>query len=417
MNSIRRISPLALAAVAFVACGDDDGNGARTDFLAPAPIAMSAEVRGITGFYTDSLRSIASKLDEDGAAAHNFVVHEQIYSEFTHVRVGNQPRAPEPRFDVRMDALYGDDRIGTRLDDFDGLYWLVDLQRLDRDWLVDWNGLERDDADVRATSFTFSIRDADHDGDYQEASLERIVDAFEDADPRPASVIIGSEMERHYAAAPEDWGAFADFVGDVAGALRAIDPEVRVGVGVNWSNFMDDVVPRFVSAAGQSEVNFQAVRAAWEAVLDPLYLRTVDPVAGTFETALDFYAFSAVPDTTRYTSPSALPENHFSGPATFFAEYPTKELPVAWFAVGWPVNGSSSEFFGSYWDFFVAHAGGVDVELVAWWGYGHLLSDSDCRTMTDHVGLEPSACYHGLYTSSGSAVSGLRDAYFTDGVQ
>lgn len=407
------VSSTALA-VALVACGDDGPPPARTAFLPPAAVSMSTEVRGLTLFYTDSLRAITATLAQDQAAAANLVLHEQVYSEFAHVRVGNTPRAPEPRFDIRMDGLYDDDRLGARVDGAGALYWLVDLQRLDRQWLVDWNGLERDEPDVRATSLTFAIRAEDNDGDYQEAVIERVVDAFEDADPRPASVIIGAEMERHYAAVPEDWPAFASFVRDLAAALRAVDPAVRVGVGINWSSFMDTVVPRFVEAAGQTQVNFQAVRLAWEAVLDPLYLRT-DPATGLSSPVLDFYAFAAVPDSERYPTPAQLPEDHLSGPATFFDEYPAKELPVAWFAVGWPVNGASSEFFGAYWQYFVTHAGGVDVELAAWWGYGHLLRDSDCGTMTNQLGLPRSACFRGLYTSSGSPVADLRDAVFSDG--
>lgn len=396
--------------LALAACGDD-GDGARTSYLDPQPIAMSAEVRGILGHYTGSLSAVASKLDADVEAAANFVLHEQVYSEFEHARVGSQPRATEPRFDVRVGAAYADPALGPRLDTFSDLYWVVDFQRVDRGWLVDWNGLERDDPDVRQTAFTFSARAAEHDSDYQEAVLERVVTAFEGADPRPGSVIIGSEMDRHWLAAPDDWPAFARFVRDLSAALREVDGSVRIGVGINWSHFMDEVVPSFVGASAQTEVNFAAVRAAWEGVIDPLYIRNEVPL----ELALDFYAFSAIPDAIRYASPSDLPEDHFSGPATYFDEYPGKELPVAWFAVGWPVDSPSSQFFGDFWRFFVSHAGGVDVELAAWWGYGHLLSDSDCATMTQRVGAARSACYRGLYTSSGSDVAGLRDAFFTDG--
>lgn len=404
-----RLAPL-VATLALASCGDDDVTE-RTSLLDPQSVTMSAEVRGLS-IFVEAVETLGPRLTEDAEFADNLVYTEQIYSEFAHARVGNRDRAPEPRFDVRTDAFYANAN-------FDGLrttvpnhYWVVDLHRLDRNWLVDWNGLARDEPEVAPTSLTFGIRASEHDGDYQEDLVERISGAFEDAEPRPASVILGTELERHYGTTPGDWPALVSSIHEIRDALRAIDPAVRVGVGINWSNFSDSIVPRFVNAAGQSAVNYQVVEEAWDSVLGPLYFRE-DPDTGVLSPLLDFYAFSSVPDITRYSQPSDLEASHYAGIPTYFSENPNKTLSVAWFALGWPVNSPSSDFWARFFDHFLENGGGYDIELVSWWGYGHL-RESECSTMTTTVGLTRASCYQGLYTPSGSPVSGLRDAYFED---
>ncbi len=405
-----RLAPL-IAVLALASCGDDEVTD-RKSLLDPQPLSMSSEVRGLS-LLVEAVETLGPRLAEDAEFADNLVYTEQIYSEFAHARVGNADRASEPRFDVRTGAFYDNTNFDSLRAEVPNHYWVVDLHRLDRNWLVDWNGLERDEPEVAPTSLTFGIRASEHDGDYQEDLVERITGAFESADPRPASIIIGSELERHYGTTPGDWPLVVSAVHEIRDGLRAIDPAVRVGVGINWSNFNDTIVPRFVNAAEQSTVNYQVLEEAWDGVLGPLYYNE-DVDTGEITRLLDFYAFSSVPDTTRYSQPSDIEASHYAGIPTFFLENPDKTLSVAWFALGWPVNSPSSDFWGRFFENFLETGGGYDIELVAWWGYGHL-RDSECSTLTTTVGLPRSSCHHGLYTPSGSPVSGLRDTYFEDG--
>lgn len=403
-----RLAWLFALSIFLFACGDD--TGPRTSFISPAPVEVTAANRGLTIAATSSSLSLATRLTDDQAQASRLVVVDQIYSEYEHAKVGEVDRAPEPRFDVRMPATYETEDFRPSLDGAGSTYWVVDLQRLDREWLVDWNGLSRDEPEVREESLTFTVRRDQFDGDYQEDVIARVIAAFEDVTPKPQNVIIGTEMERHFAASPSDWPAFVAFSRELAAALRSVDPEVRVSVGINWSNFMTMIVPEFVGPVGGG-VTYQTVASAWEAVIEPLFVRR--SATGAVEgLAFDFYAFAAIPDISRFSVPSSIPDDHFAGVQTYLSENPSEARPVAWFAVGWPSTSESSSFFGEYWERFVETAGGTDVELVAWWGYGHLLGQSDCRTMTDVLDLDRTACFRGLYSSSGAPVPGLRDAYF-----
>ncbi|MCB9520977.1 MAG: hypothetical protein H6699_08885 [Myxococcales bacterium] len=412
MTGFRTLLAVGALAMAASACGDDGPPPDRTRLLEPQPLTVSSANRGLALTLTDSLRSLAESFRADAAFASNVVVTEQIYSEFEHAKVGEQPRQVEPRFDRRIDATYQDDRVGAQIPNFEYTYWVVDLQRLDREWLVDWNGLERDEPDDREGSLTFTIRATDFESDYQTDAIDRVVAALDGVADKPDAVIIGAEMEQHYLAVPEDWAAYVTFVRQLAAAIRAASPGTRVGAGINWSDFADEVVPRFIEASGHPEVTYQAYRLAWEAVLDPLYF-DIDE-AGVVTPALDFYAFASLPDVARYASPSQLALDHYAAIATHFDEFPNRELPVAWFAIGWASNSASTDFWPAFYERFLDTAGGYPVELVSWWGYNHLNASSECPTMLG-MGLGRSICNRGIYTPSGSpASSTLRDDYFAN---
>lgn len=406
MHVARSFLYSGLACLALAACGDDPA--VRTDYLDPTPVTFNADNRGLTIQNGASLTSLSAKLAEDVTSAPAAVIVEQIYSERVHVAEGGTPRDPVPRFDNSISTLEDNTAVMNALADVQRTYWVVDLQRLDREWLVDWNGVGRDAEDTRNPAMTFSYRATEEDGDYQEALVDRIVGAFEDAAVRPQSVVIGMEMERHYLAVPEDWPAFIASVRQIRTALREVDPAVRVAVGFNWANFMDAAVPAFVGPAGQDSVNFQAVQLAWDTIIAPVYFDGADGAAPA--RVLDFYAFTAIPDAERYATPDDLDPSHFSAIPTYFAENPAHELPVAWTGIGWPIFQGSSSFVGEYLELFLSAAGGVNTELVTWWGYSHLQSN-DCRAYTQSIGTSNAICFRGMYQSSSAPVSGLRDLF------
>lgn len=406
-----RLPILALAAVTVLAaCGDDSG----PDFIPPpdpSPITLTPELRAIS-VDVEAVETLTPRIAQDAPLVRNMVYTEQIYSEFRHAQVGTSERATEPRFDVRAGDFYDNTSFDELRGEVPNHYWVVDLHRLNNEWLVDWDGLTRDEPDQAPTSLTFDIRASDFEGDYQEALVERISRAFEDADPRPSSVIIGSSLERHYELVPSDWPHLVSAVHQIRDALRAIDPAVRVSAGIDWSNFIDVVVPRFVNQAGETSVNYQVIETAWNEVLGPLYF-SVNAETNEITFELDFYAFRSIPSAERYSQPSDLAEDHYVGIPGYFLNNADRTLSVAWFALGWEVNSPASDFWARFLEQFLATAGGYEMELVSWWGYGHL-REAPCETMTRSVGLQRWICYRGFYTPSGSPVTGLIDAYFGD---
>jgi len=392
----------------IAACGDD-APPARTALNAPLALTVTPEMRGLAVRYSTSLVSLAAQFQTDAADAAARVVHEQVYSEVAHSGVGGEPRRVEPRIDRRLAALYGDPATAPLVGADARTYWAINLHRLDREWLVDWNGLERDEPANRDTALTFTIRATQHDGDYQADVIARIVDAFDAVSPRPHSVILGVELERHYLAVPDDWPAVAQFVRDAAAAIRTVAPGTRVSVGLNWSNFVDEVAPRFLAASDQPEVNYQTLLLAWQAVVEPLYFDRDE--TGGLTPVMDFYAFSSFPDPARYASPASMPADHYAGLPTLLETIPAVDLPVAWFALGWPSSLPSSDDWAGLYERFLAGAGGPNTELVAWWGYNHL-NQSDCNTI-QRLGLLVNQCYRGMRTPSGALSSGrLFDVFF-----
>lgn len=404
----RILLPALAASLALAACGDDSGSGTIPP-PDPTPITMTPELRAIS-VDVEGVGSLTPRLVDDAPRVQNMVYTEQVYSEFRHAQVGTASRSAEPRFDTRVEDFYADTRFDSLRETIPNHYWVVDLHRLDQEWLVDWDGLERDEPEQAPLSLTFGIRATDFDGDYQEALVERISAAFEAANPRPASVIIGSSLERHYELQPDDWPHLVDAVHQIRDALRAIDPAVRVSAGVDWSNFLDVVVPRFVNAAGQTQVNYEVIETAWNEVLGPLYF-SVDAVTEEVTFELDFYAFKSVPNPERYAQPADLADDHYVGIPGYFLNNEDRALSVAWFALGWEVNSAASNFWSAFLEKFLATAGGYDLELVSWWGYGNL-RDEDCSIMTRSVGVARWICLRGFYSATGAPTTDLVDAYF-----
>jgi hypothetical protein len=384
---LRALAPVA-ALCALAACGDD---GPTTpEFLSQpgAALTLDPSLRGINMQALNSLFGNADLfLERDAAVANDVVIEGQAYSEFAQTQ--SQDRRA-PRISEQVARIVEDDRVGPFVDSAATRYLVVDLQRLDREWLVDWEGLARDEADVREQSLTFQIRADEHGSDLQADLTEYVLDALDEADGAIDALILGTEMDRWYASSPGDWPYFVDWVRATRDAAVAAQPGIRVAVGLNWSTFMTNVVPRF---AESGVVDYVAVETAWNAVIGPLYWDE----AGQ-RTLLDFYAFASIPDPAAFGGdPDQIPWEHYAGIETFLDREPAQALPVAWFALGWPQNGDAPEPASRFLTRFLSFNGGYDVELVSWRGWVHL-GNAECTKYVE-VGAPASSCFAGLYPS------------------
>jgi len=387
---MRRIVTAVLCAaalpLALAACGDDGEKEPGFLDVSETPLSLENGTRGLYVHAMQSQYSNAEVFERDTDFANAVVLHAQVFSEYEQTQSAS---TSAPRFDGRIEDMY-DSSLGDLVRGADTTVFVLDLLRLDRQWLTDWRGLDRDSPDVREQVFSFQARADAEGGDYQEDVVEYVLDAL--SVQVPTHLVIGADMEQYYLANPGDWPYFAAFVRQLRDAVRAEFPDVKIGVGINWSAFVDEVAPTFLAELERSSVDFVTVEAAWETVLDPLYYDMENEA-----TRLDFFAFSSVPDPATYgDDPNALPEWHYAGIPTMFDEEPARTLPVAWYSIGWPVTVASPAQPGAFLQRFLNDNGGYDVDLVAWWGYNHL-NEGECTKMQSDVGAPQNACFRGMY--------------------
>ena len=86
-------------------------------------------------------------------------VYEQIHSEYWSATESDDTRGA---LEYRLDDVWED--FGSELSAVQNHYIVVDLQRRDRTWLVDWRGGIRDEPDNRG-GFSFGVRRDEHDND------------------------------------------------------------------------------------------------------------------------------------------------------------------------------------------------------------------------------------------------------------
>ena len=416
MTKLIRIALLSLlASPLLIACSEEEPAG-PPEFLAPSAgsLALTPANRAL---FATPVRSLYTTLDVFGAdldTANHVILQSQMHSELGFLRSGDANAAS---FSKQIEDFWDEDFGVQLIDRADTQVTLVlDLQRMNREWLVDWRGLERDEPGNRETSFTFQLRQSENNSDYQQAIVGELLDALDALDPSESPVVrvvVGTEMERHYLAAPQDWPYFVALLRLLDTSLAEQFPTVQLSVGINWSHFMEAVVPVFVDVeAGETAVTFPAVQRAWAAVIDPLYYSEADLIAladdADYEATplLDFYAFASIPDPSLYaTGPSALPDTHFVGIPTMFDLQPFRaDLPLVWFNVGWPVESERPEVTGEFMERFLTLNATDDYDvkpnhsMVAWWGYNYPL-ENECDQLSDpdNINAGLNVCFRGMY--------------------
>jgi hypothetical protein len=416
MTTFTRIALFSLlAAPLLVACSEEEPAG-PPEFLATSSgtLALNPSNRAL---FATPIRSLYTTVDVFGTdldVANHVILQSQMHSELGFLRTGDANAAS---FSQQIEEFWDEDFGVQIIDRADTQVTLVlDLHRMNREWLVDWRGLERDEPGNRESSFTFQIRQSANNSDFQQAIVGELLDALDVLDPSESPVVrvvVGTEMERHYLSAPQDWPYFVALVRLLDSSLAERFPTVQLSVGINWSNFMETVVPVFVDAeAGETGVTFPAVQRAWSAVIDPLYYAE-DDLTSLAEDAdyeatplLDFYAFASIPDPSLYENSAVnLPDTHYTGIPTMFDLQPFRaDLPLVWFNVGWPVDSESPERAGVFLERFLALNATDDYDvkpnhsMVAWWGYNYPL-ENECNQLSDpgNINAGLNVCFRGLY--------------------
>lgn len=388
------IALVAAAIVPLAAC-KEDLPPPDPEFLPPPeqPLELTNATRGLFARELTSLSNDRDAFERDLGFVESVVVTEQIISEFELTRLAPNETA-QARLDNRVEALYDDAVLGPLVRQADRSVLVVDLMRVDDAWLVDWEDEDRDTPDRRETFLTFQIRADQHESDYQQDIVERTLDAIAAMEPAPTLVVLGHEMEQHYANVPGDWPYFVELAHDVRASVRETYPDTRVSVGINWSNFVDTIAPLFLEE-GETEVDFVTVQAAWNAVIDPLVWDAENEAP-----RMDAWTFSSVPDPTLHPGgPSSLPDWHYAGVPTMFDEEPARAaLPMYWYSIGWPTETTDPVRGVSFLNRFLELNGGYDIELVAWQAYNSLM-ESECDRVTDpeRIGGSLVDCYRGMY--------------------
>jgi|GEM_PF-4888643 len=403
-TTMRWALPVLAAMNLLVGCGDEVVPEPEPTFPSnPGPIQLSVAQMGLPmelhaayetnfakyGTYTDSVSAI--------------FVTEQIYSEY---RQATQGASSDAQFHNRIEALY--EEFDEELAGYGTHYLVLDLQRRDRQWLVDWEGLERDEPEHRADYLYFGYQERREDywidvQDRVQSAIGNIRQAAPDANL--AGVIIGMEMNRYYDQNPDDWDEFVEFYWTVYDSIKALDSSIRVSVGMNWSYFMDQQINQFLEG-GETVVDVLPFNRAYEAIIRPLIYR--QDGSGTTS---DFVALAAIPDSSRYTGvPANVTDGHFAGLRLIF---PVGTLPIVWFQVGWPVSSATSSTPADFWERFLQLAGGTTIERVSWYGLVHFSDgqqDIGCAALVgDQIGAEQTVCFRGIFSVSGgnTALSGI----------
>ena len=399
MMWFRLTSCLVLSSVFsfVVACGDDPPPAEPTFPSNPGGITLEANQIGMPLELNRSYAANRVKYDTHAGNIGALFIYEQIFSEYVAATEANgHTDLPE-----RLDDLYEEFEDEIAL--FDTEYLVIDLQRWDREWIVDWIGGTRDEPENRETYLYFGHDD--RRGDYWPEVEARLVDTAQRF--VPDAMIIGTEMNRYYAQNPDDWDNYIDFFWQMYDAIKEVNPDIDVAAGFNWAYFMESQVAEWVRNEESSE-GVVTLRRAYRYVIDPLVNRYDDSGNKTGQT--DFVALAMIPDSSLYTSPSEIPDRYFGALREVF---PTGSTPVVFFQLGWPTRSSSSSLPQQFYQHFLDHAGGITIERVAWYGLTHLLQ-GDCNSLTgDLIGAPETVCYRGMFSDSGAATA-LSDSYFPE---
>ncbi|MCA9566009.1 MAG: hypothetical protein KC561_21075, partial [Myxococcales bacterium] len=283
MRKMRRLAWLFAIVGTFgllLGCGEDPPEEKPTFPENPGAITISAEQRGLRMENTRSTRTQAAsgKFESLQDSAGALFIPVQTYSEYV------QQGAPgEPELDENVDALV--DEFADQLMLFDEIYLVVDLQRLDRTWLADWDGLQRDVPENR------DVLNFGRD-DFKDDVTQYVLNAVNRL--QPTAVIIGVEMNRYYSQNSADWDNYVDFFWSLREQIKTTNSNIRVGPGVAWSFLMEAQVAGFISGDELASDVDPFLRA---------YNTIVAPLVSRDGTQVDFVAPSLTPNTTLYSTP------------------------------------------------------------------------------------------------------------------
>lgn len=415
----------------ITACGDEEEDTGPTipTYVEDAAALDLAAVRGLPHTWAETFETREGayvQFATDTAQAQRLVHREQLVGENRRFWDTSQPPVSDLRPDAAIARALQHPDYGETMRGFSDVTFVLDLMRLDGAWLVDWEGRNRHLPDQR-DGLHFGLASRDYANTIL-GQLDAIASAWQ-GDGRTLRIVLGAEMERYWLLNPEDWTNFIQLVRDARELLAEDHPDVEFSVGINWSTFMQRIVPMFEVEDPMEEEDlpedfenfddagnpaFLLVERAWSAVIEPLYFdRMPDPEDAErmrLVPAVDFLAFSSVPSADGIRDVNELPALHWRGLRTLMREHEDRVLPVDWIAVGWPADAPTQQ--ATFLNRFVSEAGGVDTRVAAWVSYVRLNTNECRRIRGENIGGSNALCTRGLVDIGGRPIRGIHEVYF-----
>lgn len=331
-----------------------------------------------------------------------FDAYASTYGEFLYysAATGTPSRGPQD-FRTNPDAARFEARAGDLLSevreaklesgaDFDSYSIVLDLWNSRSSWYVPWDGKS-----TRAPGSFGLYRD-----DMRESLIAQISAVA--AESKPRYFIIGNAMERFVADgeaafSETEFSNFMVFYQDAVAAVHAASPETKVGAGINWDRFVEQVAPRYhadyESREAGAPVTAEEIDAGFQAVILPLL------EAGDI---LSLQSYTSLDD---------------ANPGAYQFLRRVKPLygvdkPLVWYSVGSPVTSRSGYTQqGQYLERFAQWNAGLQPEMVAWKSLMNIdgadVSSGDvagqCRGLTGTANdfeVPLSHCFDGLFSSA-----------------
>ncbi len=412
-----RWAAVAMALTLASGCGDEAAQAPDDTRFDPLPAAEPIELAQLdTGVGVRSGEAISFAINvpnnykQATALLPHAMLHLQTYDEltqqfgeFTYYQAPGDAQgrgAADYRaqsslgnIDQRAGALIDElDRAGARADSaaFAQRSMVVDFYRVRRDWFVRWDGALSEEANrVGKSSYGFG----------RSAMVQTLATLIERAvqQVQPEYLILGDEMELLLATSEGEGlseGEYASFIGfyqELVPRIKAVSPNTRVGMGINWDRFATRVALRYSDKTSASELTDRDLARAFDLAIAPTLAVS------------DFLALRS----------AAAPGDEATGRYQFLRRLPAlyeRELPVVFYAITSPITANAqAQLQRNYLDDFVRWNAGVDVEAVFW---DRLVNMDGTNTtdqqlagrclaltgdMTRNLLAPRSICYNGLY--------------------
>ena len=270
---------------------------------------------------------------------------------------------------------------------------VVDLWRINRSWYVQWNGLFNPETQSK-TALIYGLAD--------DQMVSGVLKSIEETarELKPKYLVIGDEMERLYAQeggngiAKQEWSALIAFFQDAIKRIKDASPDTKVGVGINWDRFANQVALEYAKDAGLGttmtpEVLDQAFRAIVLPLIEAGGILTLRSSSPPGDAPKAYYQFLR-----------RLPDLYGVNP------------PVVWYSLSSPIQSLSGDpTQANVVASFLSWNAGVNVEAVYWArlanvdganGTGDMILGR-CKTLSEDTGkdflLPKSECFDGLFDS------------------
>lgn len=264
----------------------------------------------------------------------------------------------EGDFAPRVDDLDAElDRATGRanIEEFEGRSVVMDLWRTNGEWYVRWDGLLSDEAN------TMGI------GPYglgRQDMVEDLLNQIEQVarEHEPTYFIIGDDMERLWATdggegiSSGEWSAFLAFYQRAAARIRDASPDTKIGAGIHWDRFVNQVVPVHARLWAEGDEELEEAVALDEEHLDRAFRDLLLPLVEWGDVlSLKSYVEGGDDPSWYYQYLRRLPELYMT------------DVPVVWYSIAAPItNGASAQAQRNYLEDFLSWNAGVNVEAIYW---------------------------------------------------